>query len=161
MCELRTSSSPFREKKSAAHRKGWAGDHYLCISSMHIIFPFYKLEKIMSYDLIGRENTFFNNIGWHYCLDVAIAFGWKPAGTIAPLDFTGEWCGSYYGNDSQIVTDKDARALAAALYRAIYALSTGQDLTEDQAKLWDGDGESIEALRRLADYAQGGTFAIW
>ena len=111
---------------------------------------------------LGRENASFNNTAWHYCLDVAIAFGWKPAGTIAPRDFTGDWCGRYYGNDFQIVTNKDARALAAAVHRAVYALSTNQALTKDQAKACgEGDCEDVDVLRKLADYAQGGTFAIW
>jgi hypothetical protein len=109
---------------------------------------------------LGRENASFNNTAWHYCLDVAIAFGWKPAGTIAPRDFTGDWCGRYYGNDFQIVTNKDARALAAAVHRAVYALSTKQALTKDQAKVCDVDGESVYILRKLADYAAGGTFTI-
>ena len=112
----------------------------------------------MGVDLIGRRNSRFSAGAWDYCLEVAVAFGWKPAGTVTPLDFSGEWSGTYCSNDFQIVTDKDARALAAALHRAIFALSTNQTQTENQTKACKGG--SVELLRELADFADEGTFAI-
>ena len=82
--------------------------------------------------------------------NVAVAFGWRPAGTlygIADLSIFDdrpndrveeiarrerEWAGSYVTNDWQRVTDVDALALAAALYKAIAAIERGLELTPDQ-----------------------------
>src|ERR1035437_4428929 len=129
----------------------------------------------MGIDLVGHGGASLNAVAWGYCLDIAVAFGWQPAGTVAPPDNHGEWCGTYCTNDLQEVTDDDARALGAALRQAVTALRTEQNLTEEQAKAWDGgghtriieadladyfgshsDGAFVDLVCRLADYAEKG-----
>jgi hypothetical protein len=112
----------------------------------------------MGYDLQGRGGASFNIAAWSMCLDVATAFGWKPAGTIGPDDCDGEWGGGYFSNDYQQVTDDDARALAAALRQALVALETKQTLTKEQSKACDAI--HLGVIRKLANYAEGGRFAI-
>jgi len=71
----------------------------------------------MGVDLIGHGGASFNWDCWRKCLDIAIAFGWQPAGTIAPPDYDGDWNGGYCSNDFQEVSDSDARALGVARAR--------------------------------------------
>ena len=123
----------------------------------------------MGVDLIGHGGASFNWHRWRACLDVAVAFGWEPAGTVAPdprkwnglpvVAPEGDWNGTYCTNDYQEVTDLDARALGLALHRALAALSTGQTVTEEQANALRC-GVSGNTLRELADYAAMGGFAI-
>lgn len=84
---------------------------------------------------------------WAYCLDVAQAFGWQPEGTLPPPDPEDHngppandetWDGSYYTNDFQTISDSDAHALAAALDRAIVAL-TSEQMTDEQHRVLFGD----------------------
>src|SRR5262245_50508184 len=63
-------------------------------------------------------------MAWGYPLTTAEVFGWKPQGTLPPrlppdMEMPGPWNGGYFTSDFQIVTDEDARALSAALYRAL------------------------------------------
>lgn len=116
----------------------------------------------MGVDLIGLvdevgEASFHWGL-WRTCLGIAAIFGWQPAGTVKSSDYDGEWNGSYFTNDFQEVTDGDARALGAALHRAIAAVSIGQALTEEQAKALDC--LDLNGVRRLADYAASGGFVI-
>ena len=84
---------------------------------------------------------------WAGCLTLAEAFGWRPAGTLAPCvryetptgwEYYGdpdmEWSGGYCTNDYQQVTDDDARAFAAGLKRAIDAVMMESPLTVEQTK---------------------------
>lgn len=105
----------------------------------------------MGYDLRGHcDGLHLNSTACRYCLNVARAFGWEPAGT-APSrwvvkhsdgtideDETARanagWKGSYFGNDYQQVTDSDAHALAAALQRAIEAVVSRAPLTDAQRR---------------------------
>src|SRR5262249_56636280 len=112
----------------------------------------------MGVDLIGHGGASFNWDSWGKCFDIAIAFGWQPAGTIAPSDYHGDWKGGYCSNDLQEVSDSDARALGLALHRAVASVRTGQTLTEEQAKALDG--MHIDVVCELADYAVSGRFAI-
>ena len=112
----------------------------------------------MSVDLIGHGDASFNWDSWRECLDIAIAFGWQPAGTIAPTYHDGAWAGGYCSNDFQEVSDSDARALGRALHRAVTSVRTGQALTEEQAAVLDG--MHIGVVCELADYAVSGRFAI-
>ena|ERR1700688_3652208 len=131
----------------------------------------------MGIDLIGRGGASLNRVAWGYCLDIAVAFGWQPAGIVAPPDCAGEWSGTYITSDLQAVTDDDARTLGAALRRAVTALRTEQNLTEEQAKAWDvvtriieadsadpfgsdSDGTFVDLVCELADYAEKGGFEI-
>ena len=81
-------------------------------------------------------------------------------GTLAPPDFDREWDGSYFSNELQTVTDRDAHALGRALHRAIDALKAGEDLTEDQFKALSELGADLSAVRKLADYALTSGFDI-
>ena len=142
----------------------------------------------MGVDLIGHGGASFNGTVWRKCFEIAIAFGWQPAGTVAPPDYDGEWNGTYFSNDLQEVSDTDARAWGTALHQAVISLRTGQALTEEQAKACDGINleevcglgltlqragqalteEQVKALDRVniaqvckfADYAVSGRFAI-
>jgi len=74
---------------------------------------------------------------WRNLLELAQTFGWEPEGTVLPpekLPFPDigtsieelkkatkaiNWCGTYYSNDFQIVTNEDAHAMAAALTKSL------------------------------------------
>ncbi len=115
----------------------------------------------MGIDLIGHGGACFRSYGWHACLDLALAFGWQPAGTVAWHEYTGppsKWDGGYLTDDFQIVTDYDAKALAAALRRALSALRAKTRLTKQQTQAWES--MNINMVRTLADYAGKGHFAI-
>ena len=112
----------------------------------------------MGVELLGRSIAWFSWGAWGRCLDIAVAFGWEPAGTAAPTGWDGEWDGSYGSNNYQTVTDPDARALGRALHREIDALEAGEDLTEDQFKALRGANLSL--VRELADFALTGSFNI-
>jgi hypothetical protein len=89
----------------------------------------------MGVDLSGRGGSFGCNWSyWRSCLTIAVAFGWDPAGTIAPTDWDHRtpWDGSYFINSFQEVSDEDARSLAEALDRAAGALANGDPLTNEQ-----------------------------
>jgi hypothetical protein len=122
----------------------------------------------MGVDLVGHSLRY-NWAGWEFLFDTAVHFGWKPAGTEAPnLEFLDpdteevieersvpkdQWDGGYFGNDYQQVTDEDAAAWAAALYRALEAFDAldGQAvMTPDEAAL----------VREFADAASRHGFGI-
>jgi hypothetical protein len=114
----------------------------------------------MGVDFISDHgDTSFNWPAWRGCFELALAFGWKPAGTVAPCDYDGpgRWDGTYFRNDLQAVTDEDASALAVALRRALAAQRAGT-LTAEQAKAWAC--EDVDVVGRLAEYAEKGHFAI-
>jgi len=115
----------------------------------------------MGVNLGGKHGGHFdmNWSNWRYCLKTAYRYGWRPLGTVAadpallrevygPVregcqepDYS-EWDGDYFSNESQIVTDDDARAIAEALRNAIAA------------------GEENQLLIDFADFAQKGEFRI-
>src|SRR5262249_46205356 len=115
-------------------------------------------ERIMGVDLIGRGGASFNSDSWRKCLGIAIAFGWQPAGTIAPPDHDAGWDRGYFSNALQEVADAESRALGVAIHRAVASVRTGQGLTEAQGKALDG--MHIGVVCELADYAVSGRFAI-
>ena len=50
----------------------------------------------MGVDLIGHGGISMNWNGWRSCLQLAVAFGWEPAGTLGPMrygpyDVTRAW----------------------------------------------------------------------
>lgn len=82
----------------------------------------------MGIDLLGKQgDAKFSHAAWRECLDLAIAFGWRPETPVASL----------YYSDCQEVSDPDARALALTLRRAVSALRMGQSLSDEQAKAFD------------------------
>lgn len=126
----------------------------------------------MGVDIVGGPSL--NWSAWRYCLDMALQFGWEPAGTVLPEDcpFPGnegiggreraqrawqearsKWRGSYTTNDFQLVTEPDAKALAKALYVAIAAVQAGTAPDCDER-------HCVQSLRMLADHAVCGGFQI-
>jgi hypothetical protein len=145
----------------------------------------------MGMDLVrGRDVCFVSSIFWTECLELAVAFGWKPAGTLyaiadlpdEPADVRANelarrkanWGGWYTSNDWQRVTEIDALAFAAALYRAVSAIDRGLDLTPDQmGALIRMESEEINdsleivkrpvrpaSVARIANFASKGEFEI-
>jgi hypothetical protein len=112
----------------------------------------------MGIDLVGNHGDARFAFGtWDGCLELAVAFGWQPAGTSAPPDHKGPWSGTYCGNDYQEVSDQDARAMAAALHLALAALPK-QKFTAKQRKAWAS--AEIFSVFHLANYANDGGFLI-
>lgn len=123
----------------------------------------------MGYDLIGRQGRrlSINVHGWRFCLDAARMYGWEPEGTRASTwgtwnkdgthtpywteEMAQDWAeryrrdkySSYFSNDFQEATEADARALAAALDRAVAALQ--------------GDGGAVILMRIRAAGASAGS----
>jgi hypothetical protein len=73
----------------------------------------------MGYDLTNDEGDYFrfNISGWSPMLALAEKYGWKPGKTLHERD--KRWNGTYYSNDGQRVTAKDAVAIADALEKAL------------------------------------------
>lgn len=124
----------------------------------------------MGMDLVrGNKSFSFSAIGWRELLELAVAFGWRPAGTLyAVADLVllepghvaeevarreREWGGWYTSNDWQRVTDVDAHALAMALYRAVEAAKHKLEVNEDQKReleRWIPETDRLE-LASLAE----------
>lgn len=105
----------------------------------------------MSYEISGRHGSYWSchQEDWQDYLDLAVEFGWEPAGVFFKCDERGyrpHPTGSYLGNDFQTVTEEDAVAFSAALNRA---LAAGKPLTVD-----------LEGVRGLEDLAANGEFMI-
>ena len=114
----------------------------------------------MGVDLIGQEDKRLSFAMWGGFLDLAVAFGWEPAGTIAPYNHDGPWSGTYDGNDGQGVSDKDSRAISEALYRALTALKPKQMLKAGQRRAWSNKYVSVVSVCHFAEYTAKGGFAI-
>ena len=114
------------------------------------------------FDLSGNGGCLRLNVAaWEFVLDQAVEYGWKPAGTVAlvweapdcPFDDVEEvlsgqdrnWSGTYRTNDFQTVTDQDARAMSAALKRAL---------------LYSDDPDRRRLLLRASLFASAGEFVI-
>lgn len=98
---------------------------------------------------IARQK--FSAEAWVKALNLAMAYGWLPAGThLSPvIECCGfdpeEWDGTYLTNDGQTVLTRDALALAAALERALDDIPDfGIEL--DHAAPGETDDEPAEAL---------------
>jgi hypothetical protein len=106
-------------------------------------------EKQMSYEILGSTGKWTcRQWDWRNYLNAAIVFGWHPEGAFFKNDEGGYGehpSGSYFGNDYQIVTDNDARAMAAALNLAVATINAGSPMTDNQVmvlkefKIDDGD----------------------
>jgi len=81
----------------------------------------------MGYDLSNSAGAYvrFTGSGWDLALAVARHYGWEPAGIPKPATWDekehGPWEDEYWMNAGQEVTAEDARALTAALDRAVAA----------------------------------------
>lgn len=138
----------------------------------------------MGYDLHNRQGDYFraNISGWDHLTEAALAFEWKPAGTLPPQfdeggrvtcydTFEARWEGGYFSNDHQRVTEEDARELAAALRRAIAA---AEGIEADKfAKVEFSEWHNLSAraenaaknlnvsfVRKFAEYCEKGGFLI-
>jgi hypothetical protein len=132
----------------------------------------------MGYTLCGHavDGLDFNVFEWGHLFELGGAFGWKPQGTLYPerppeagpvtypdvdkakrSDLSG-----YFGNDFQWVTDEDAAAWGAALFRAVAALERETPLTPWQARVVGGNWApgQTESLRYIAAAFSHGGFAI-
>jgi hypothetical protein len=92
----------------------------------------------MSYEILGSTGQYWSchQCAWRHYLKIAIAFGWVPEGAFFKCDEVGfgeHPSGSYSGNDWQIVTDDDARAMAAALNLAVATINARSPMTDEQA----------------------------
>ncbi len=118
----------------------------------------------MGIDLVGHGELHLRLAWWVGCCALAQSFGWEPAGTIPAHDHPNpdHWDGqNYFTNDYQEVTADDARAMGAALARALDALKNLQEPTDEQAEAWAGVGMSFRLVRQVADFAQAGGFSIY
>jgi hypothetical protein len=122
----------------------------------------------MSYDLSrGHDSWNFSIREWNFVLRFGIEHGWQPAGTMAPPDYCqqhgvqpaddliGSWDGHYDGNDSQKLTDSDARALGEALLRGVAAAKAQE---REKPTKWPDD--SFHRVEKFADFALKGGFYI-
>ena len=112
---------------------------------------------LSSYDLqlIGHGSLGLSWEDWGLSFRLAQAFGWEPAGTLAPGDYThcggpaafiGDWHGGYFTAELQQVTDMDAKALSAALRAAISAWDNGQDMSVQQLRAFVSIPKSYDSL---------------
>ena len=108
----------------------------------------------MGMDLVpqgrGRKTFMVGFEYWRQSLRVARAFGWEPAGTLNSTRQPHEtWdATNYSSNDWQHVTDDDAKAMAAALDRAMTAQ---EPLTDEQreALAWWGRPEEEDPFPEI------------
>lgn len=133
----------------------------------------------MGMDILGSNWDFgCGVVFWAECLALAKAFGWEPAGTVAPApghqgDYYDAWDGNYRTNDYQEVTDADAHAFAMALYRAIHAMMMESPVKQTQAtKVFEeevigfnfspvsGKTISVKRVAELAALTSRGGFVI-
>ena len=107
----------------------------------------------MGFDLKNRRGLDFRFSVWEWraALELARDFGWKPEGTLPPIDYdpasygafnvtdvmsgqridfdvaddvsNDKWSGTYSTNDGQIMSDTDAAAMADALEKALVAIT--------------------------------------
>jgi hypothetical protein len=107
--------------------------------------------------LVGHGEESFNWSAWRALFQIAVSFGWKPAGTLPPEDSNGVWnAGIFPTILRQSPTPMPAHLLA--LNRALSAMTVEQSLTEEQSRNLHGMSEQI---RRLADFCSRGGFLIY
>jgi len=122
-----------------------------------------KAGATMSTGLYGRHgDKSFSAATWDGCFHLAVAFGWKPAGTNPPVvgAIRDDWDGGYFSNEFQQVTDDDARAMARALTRALTALKARRRVKKEQAKAWTCKSVNIFDVCDLVRYANKGGFLV-
>ncbi len=132
----------------------------------------------MGMDLCGRDGGIrFNNLTWSQILNLADRYGWQPMGTEAPAwevlgadppihaDYP-DWDGTYFSNDGQFVTDRDASNIAAALERALDDIPE-HDTMEDMQTAQDASpmewfsGQGKTTVRDFIEFSRTGGFCIF
>lgn len=113
----------------------------------------------MGMSLIGHGVSF-SRSAWISCLWIARSFGWEPEGTTQENDLCNKWDGTYFTNDYQSVSDKDAKNLSIALNRAIYAFEHNEKLTLRQMEAVEQRGINLDNLRTLQKCADERGFLI-
>jgi hypothetical protein len=108
---------------------------------------------------------------WGNCLRLARAFGWQPAGTLAPAENTrwartdgktAEWDGDYSTNELQQVTDEDAMAFSVALRTGLLAGERIEELTIKEFDALRRVPRAFDSyVTRVADYAAKGGFLVY
>jgi hypothetical protein len=129
---------------------------------------------LMSVDLrnsTGQELSF-STMGWALYLNLAaVMYHWEKAGTLAPQAWAasdGPWEGAYDWNAGQIVTAKDAGALADALEEYLADPAGREKIVEVADDIGRLIGTKITVdendssfIRPLIDFARLGEFEIW
>ena len=127
----------------------------------------------MGVDLLGVGRSY-NCAAWREFYEIGIAFGWKPKGTLPPVDYPEEWCGTYFSNDLQIVSAEDARAWAAAIRKFLRASDEEipehlkfikSDMTDAQRVLHnlffkDSEEKHRRYIEDFATVAEGGELTL-
>jgi hypothetical protein len=116
----------------------------------------------MAFDLEGKAGTFrMSSFGWPRVLAIAEAYGWEPAGTNPPVGLgRSNWDGSYGSNDGQLVTARDARALAAAIEEALKDDFQRIRKTGNDAKVLPTESERQQALEKLTVFTSRMTIEV-
>ena len=138
----------------------------------------------MGYDFYNERGECFglHSSSWPMAYDLAVLYGWQPAGTgpsvdpqcvpkneaidlsqmiqEASVNFGSESNGSYFGNDWQVVHGADALRLAAALERAVAELPDEDLCPVKIMKLINRHGRPIE-VKVLADNAHDDPKLYW
>jgi hypothetical protein len=122
-------------------------------------------------ELIGNGTVGLSFEEWGNCYRLARAFGWLPAGTVAPAantrwaqteGLTAEWDGNYFSNDQQQVADDDSKALSAALQTAVMAWDRVEELTMQEFDALRRVPRAFDSyVTRVADYAAKGGFLLY
>lgn len=117
----------------------------------------------MGIDIIGRGHSY-NWSAWEKLFETGLAYGWKPLGTLSPVDFDGDWSGTYFSNDFQVVAAEDAKAWADALSKASAVerdnLEQIEKKPEQQSPLGNGRQEWLDFMDRFAKIASAGELTL-
>jgi len=114
----------------------------------------------MGMSLCGKEGDIhFNIFTWNRILKLAYWYGWKPKGTEAP-DWEGiygtpihpdykhpDWEGTYFSNEGQFVTDRDANSIAAALEQALDNIPDHDAMEDKEIYICDISGFDMQAAQ--------------
>ena len=114
----------------------------------------------MGMSLTGRGDRHFgcNHFTWGCFLELAYRYGWQPIGTEAPAwevlgadppihaDYP-DWSGTYFSNDGQFVTDRDASNIAAALERALDDIPDHDAMEDEEIYICGTSGYDIQTAQ--------------
>jgi hypothetical protein len=119
-----------------------------------------------------REDIHLSISAWPSVLRLARRYGCEPMGTDRlPWDFDegdilDDWCGTYFSNDGQKVSSKDAQAIADALELALVdmrkAKNPGEPKSESASETdsFFSGPEWEELIKAVIDICRKGAFYI-